>query len=321
MLNPVVFTAPGHLATVSEVEITSTPPLTPKQACLVDLHSVINLLNVLHGSIHLLAFELPNAPQLTIEAARIIDLSDRLHHAAHQQITFDLEPDLPALIRAAVTAACAQPPSGTLSTAAIEHRDNILSILGVFRIRLLELHARLDAPSRWAWFTVDHLEDAFRQVLAAIELNAHGDYHIVAPGQRTAASDYEIGLQIDSPQHRDFLMPPVFHDVMRDLIANARKYTTPGGKIDATLRISDRGLDFMVSDTGMGIPRDELEKVFEFGYRASNALARRTMGAGCGLTKALAVTRQFNGSLWVRSALGCGTAIRIHLPVPASTGR
>ena len=81
------------------------------------------------------------------------------------------------------------------------------------------------------------------------------------------------------------LMPAVFQDVMRDLIANARKYTAPGGHITAALYEDAEALRFVVEDSGRGIPEGELERVVRFGQRASNVGEVRTMGGGFGLTR------------------------------------
>jgi signal transduction histidine kinase len=109
-------------------------------------------------------------------------------------------------------------------------------------------------------------------------------------------------------------MPPVLHDVLRDLIANARKYTPPGGRISAGLHSSEEGLRLVVEDNGLGIPRDELQKVVGFGYRASNVSDKRTLGGGFGLTKALWVAKNFGGRMWVRSRLGVGTRVTLFIP-------
>ena len=113
-------------------------------------------------------------------------------------------------------------------------------------------------------------------------------------------------------------MPVIFQDVMRDLIANARKYTSPGGRIDAGLYNSGTELRFIVQDNGVGIPEAELERVTEFGVRRSNVLDRKTRGGGFGLTKAYYVARKFGGRMWIHSSTEAPTDTRlgIRLPVP-----
>jgi len=108
---------------------------------------------------------------------------------------------------------------------------------------------------------------------------------------------------------------------MRDLIANARKYTPPGGEITAALYQDAHGTKFLVKDTGRGIPPAEIEQVVHFGKRASNVSTVRTLGGGFGLTKAFLVTKQFGGRFWIGSELGKGTNISIWLPPVAPDQR
>ena len=111
-------------------------------------------------------------------------------------------------------------------------------------------------------------------------------------------------------------MPAVFQDVLRDLVANARKYTAPGGHITAALYEDPTLLRLVVEDTGRGIPANELATVVHFGRRASNVGDVRTLGGGFGLTKAFLATKQFGGRFWLASQVGTGTRIRINVPRP-----
>jgi signal transduction histidine kinase len=115
-------------------------------------------------------------------------------------------------------------------------------------------------------------------------------------------------------------MPTIFQDVLRDLLANARKYTKPGGRITAGLRQNSDLLRFLIIDNGIGIPPAEILNVVKFGYRASNVADRVTHGGGFGLTKAFYVTRKFGGQMWVDSAgvEGKSTRVEICIPLPES---
>jgi signal transduction histidine kinase len=126
-----------------------------------------------------------------------------------------------------------------------------------------------------------------------------------------------VNFGIESADGPIINMPPVFQDVMRDLIANARKYTEPGGEITAGLVDNGKELRFVVEDSGRGIPPDEVQQVVEFGKRGSNVDDKATMGGGFGLTKAYLVTRRFGGRMWISSRPGPGTRITISIPRPA----
>ncbi|MBT5902062.1 MAG: ATP-binding protein [Opitutaceae bacterium] len=131
-------------------------------------------------------------------------------------------------------------------------------------------------------------------------------------------NDYFVDLAVQSEINEDaVLIPLVFKDVMRDLIANSRKYSPLGASIIVGLYETSDALKFVVQDTGRGIPEEEIQRVFEYGSRGSNVEGVRTMGGGFGLTKAFYVTKQFGGRFWIKSAVDQGTRIRIELPRPA----
>ncbi|MEX2586354.1 MAG: ATP-binding protein, partial [Balneolaceae bacterium] len=152
--------------------------------------------------------------------------------------------------------------------------------------------------------------------LGAVEKNSRGRYRIVYNIAKQETNDYLVHVNIDSDQSGRLYMPLLVKDTIRDLIANARKYTPPGGKIDIGLTIHEGILRFVIEDNGRGIPRDEIGHVVKYGYRASNVIDEvKTMGNGLGLTKAHYVINRFGGRLWIDSADYGGTTIRFELPV------
>jgi len=197
----------------------------------------------------------------------------------------------------------------------IETRSVLNEIFRVLDIRSEELVRRLEKPTEWEQFTIDEFKAEFKRFFHAIEKNSKGRYRIIYNIAKQEGNDYLVQFEVDSDEEGLIRMPLLFKDVMRDLIANARKYTNPGGQIDIGVYYREKILRFVVQDNGIGIPENELLKVFEYGYRASNARNRRTMGGGYGLTKAIYVTRHFNGELWIDSKEEKGTWIYIELPV------
>ena len=199
-----------------------------------------------------------------------------------------------------------------------ESKDNIESVFHVLQVRVQEILDRLDNPKKWGVYTKQKLLANFMQVFAAIEKNSKGNYGFVYKLAAQGGQDYYIHMDLQSIGSDEIYMPSVFQDVMRDLIANARKYTLPGGNVLAGLLDDGQCLRFAVEDNGCGIPGDEIESVVDFGYRGSNVEAKRTMGGGFGLTKAYWVTKQFAGRMWISSAVDKGTRVDIHIPYPTS---
>ena len=103
-------------------------------------------------------------------------------------------------------------------------------------------------------------------------------------------------------------------ETIANLLANAVKYTTANGKI--SLKASDRENSVLIeiADTGIGIPQDELPKIFEEFYRASNAKGVEKYGTGLGLSIAKQVIERHAGKIWAESQEGKGSAFYIILP-------
>jgi len=104
-------------------------------------------------------------------------------------------------------------------------------------------------------------------------------------------------------------------EVTINMLFNAIKYTPSGGTV--TLRVSEKGgfLEIDIEDTGMGIPPEELPKVFDEFYRASNARVTERDGTGLGLSIAKQVIERHGGNIWAKSHLGQGSTFSYTLPV------
>jgi signal transduction histidine kinase len=150
-----------------------------------------------------------------------------------------------------------------------------------------------------------------------MQKNSRGRYKIIYNIAEQEKRDYLVNFAIDSELNGTIFMPLILKDVIRDLVANARKYTPPGEGITVGISQKKEVLRFVIEDSGIGIPEDEIEKVIDYGYRASNVRDKvRTMGGGFGLTKAYHVVQQYNGEMWIESELGEGTKIRVEIPIP-----
>ncbi|MCF6147655.1 MAG: sensor histidine kinase [Candidatus Kuenenia sp.] len=189
--------------------------------------------------------------------------------------------------------------------------DNVFNVLDV---RVREILARLTAHDSWFLFSIKDLKKNIRNVLAAIAKNSMGRYGIVYDAQQQGSNDYLVELCIESHDVETILMPAILQDCFRDIIANARKYTLPGGKIKASLIDDGSQIVIMVSDTGRGIPANEIANVVDYGRRGTNTLERETHGGGFGLTKAYYVCKQFKGRMWIDSDLGKGTTVTLCIP-------
>ncbi|NKX53309.1 ATP-binding protein [Arthrobacter mobilis] len=110
--------------------------------------------------------------------------------------------------------------------------------------------------------------------------------------------------------------------VLTNIASNAVKFTAAGGEVhmDVEQTTAEDGsprATIRVSDTGIGIPAEDLPKLFNRFFRASNALA--VQGTGLGLAIAKGVVQQHGGELTVESVVGKGTMFAIHLPLSLDT--
>lgn len=103
--------------------------------------------------------------------------------------------------------------------------------------------------------------------------------------------------------------------VLTNLISNGIKYTPAGGKIHVSVRLQESYVSTCVSDTGIGIPMEDRERVFEKFYRADNSTTRSAGGTGLGLSISKAIVERLGGSIWVESAPGKGSQFWFTLPL------
>ncbi len=101
--------------------------------------------------------------------------------------------------------------------------------------------------------------------------------------------------------------------VIRILIDNAIKHTPPGGRVHVTTHCATHEVDVSVHDTGVGIPPEAHERVFDRFYRVDKARSRAAGGTGLGLPIAKAIVEAHGGQIWLKSAVGQGTTVTFRL--------
>lgn len=102
--------------------------------------------------------------------------------------------------------------------------------------------------------------------------------------------------------------------VIDNIISNAIKYSPDGGNIRFGFTVQGNMLKVMISDDGMGIPKENLGKIFDRFYRVDKARSRAMGGTGLGLAIAKEMIKAHNGTIWAESEEGVGTTIFFTLP-------
>jgi two-component system phosphate regulon sensor histidine kinase PhoR len=104
--------------------------------------------------------------------------------------------------------------------------------------------------------------------------------------------------------------------ILDNLIDNAIKYTPSGGRVSVACKTEDHQVRLMVADTGIGIPREDLPRVFERFYRVDRARSRELGGTGLGLSIVKHWVQALGGQIAVDSRVGAGTTFTISIPRP-----
>ncbi len=133
---------------------------------------------------------------------------------------------------------------------------------------------------------------------------------------RSEAEAKKIDLQFTSPSEPAWIHADrnSMDGIFTNLISNAIKYTPEGGKIRIVLGEENGYVKVMVSDTGIGIKKEDLPRIFDKFYRVKTAETRQIIGTGLGLTIVKSIVDAHLGSISVESEVGKGTTFTVLLP-------
>ena len=122
-------------------------------------------------------------------------------------------------------------------------------------------------------------------------------------------SEVELGLPLAN------LDPLCMQRVLRNLLGNAVRYTSAGGKVVLSARLRGSGIELAVSDNGPGIPEEDAARVFEPFFRGDGARQRDGVGAGLGLAIARGIVEAHGGSIALDRTTAQGATFRTRLPL------
>jgi len=139
-----------------------------------------------------------------------------------------------------------------------------------------------------------------------------------ADRMRAQAERAGLVLRLDNSQDMTEVRvdPSRLEQVLVNLIHNAIKFTRPGGEVILSAQTKGNFVSFAVQDTGVGIPEDDLERIFERFYKADRA--RSGGGTGLGLSIARHIVEAHGGKIWAESTEGRGSIFYFTVPVFSS---
>lgn len=130
-----------------------------------------------------------------------------------------------------------------------------------------------------------------------------------------AMSQKSLKLKVQFPSETHFVLGDreAMIQVLDNLVSNAIKYTPDGGKISLSLTVKGSFVRIDVEDTGIGIPEEHLDRIFERFYRVDKARSREMGGTGLGLSIVKHLVSGMGGEVQVSSALGIGSCFSVFL--------
>jgi signal transduction histidine kinase len=132
------------------------------------------------------------------------------------------------------------------------------------------------------------------------------------------AKERQISLGVEIPKdmpHAIEADQALLHQALYNLVENALKYTPEGGEVTVHLQTSASALTFAVQDSGIGIPKSDMPRLFEKFYRGTNREALAERGTGLGLAIVKSIAERHGGKVWVESELGKGSIFYLQIPV------
>jgi len=141
----------------------------------------------------------------------------------------------------------------------------------------------------------------------------------VVERMRLLTSTHPFEVATDAESASIFAAPDLIDQVFENLIGNAIKYSPPGSAIGVLVQRVGDDVHVAVSDQGIGISRDELDRIFNIFYRSPDPRAGHVGGLGLGLYISREIVTRHDGRLWAESRDTGGSTFHVSLPL-ASVG-
>ena len=165
--------------------------------------------------------------------------------------------------------------------------------------------------------TLSRLETPNRQIIRE-PVNLRGVIETVLMQQYDSAKERHVSLRYQGPEQLKRIMANRLdlEQVFTNLIDNSIKYSKEnGGEVIISIEPTNNSFHIRVMDDGIGIPEEDLPRIFDVAYRSPETFVSRRKGTGLGLAIVKQIVEQYGGNISAKSELGKGTTITIELPV------
>jgi PAS domain S-box-containing protein len=166
------------------------------------------------------------------------------------------------------------------------------------------------------FLSVSKLEmGTFASSQEAVNLTSFFDSILDEFNEKITQKTLKVDRRDNPPQVQIMTDSRLFHIIVSNLVSNAVKYLNPNGILTLTYDLAGTNLRIVVGDNGIGIPEEEIDRLFTKFFRATNAQTHQTQGTGLGLYVVKQSVEQLGGSIEVTSRENEGAEFVINLPV------
>ena len=146
------------------------------------------------------------------------------------------------------------------------------------------------------------------------KLDLYSLTHDIFSTLHEAAEKQEVHMYMEGGSTVLDTVPMIMEEVLYNVCDNAVKYNRRGGEVFVRLKDGEDAVRVNVRDTGIGIPKEDQERIFERFYRVDKSHSKEIGGTGLGLSIVKHWVKTLNGRLWLNSELGQGTEIIMEFP-------
>ena len=236
-----------------------------------------------------------------IQLNELLAEKDRIKSEYVLRVTHDLKEDLAAIhtciepVQKGLTGNLNEEQTNLLSRAGARSKQLIVYIDALLEITRLKLTEKLE-------MSIFSITDLIREVSESISPMAQEGRRIFEVKMGSGVSTLK-GVRV------------YIQEALLNILKNALKYTPEGGKIILEVQSDGAWLRITVTDTGIGIPQEDLPQISTEFYRAKNAKALYKKGTGLGLSIAKKIVEMHSGKIGIQSKLGQGTCISLMIPL------